>query len=83
MAIYHYLVETSALKIYMNELVTGRHTDRQTHRTRYSVCNNRQHLRSTAMRPNIIMIVNKKTSGGRAVVSIALSFGLGSKSPTR
>jgi len=30
--------------------------DRQTDRPRYSVCNNRPHLRSTAMRPN-----NKKT----------------------
>jgi len=35
--------------------VTGRHTDRPTDRPRYSVCNNRPHLRrlrSTTMQPN-------------------------------
>ena len=31
--------------------VTNRQTDRQTDRSRYFVCNNRPHLRSTAVRP--------------------------------
>ena len=32
-------------------IVTDRQTDRQTDRPRYSVCKNRQHLRSSAMQP--------------------------------
>jgi len=48
-------------------IVTNRQTDRQTDRPRCSVCNNRPHLRSTAIRPENKAIVDSRLRPGYAI----------------